>query len=52
MFSMTKSRELDEVQTSCYLVNRRYCGEDVTFYLFSVCDLFQSVTIHPCLWFQ
>ena len=26
---MTKSRELDEVETPCYFVNRRHYGEDV-----------------------
>ena len=29
---MTKSRELDEVQTLFYFVNRRHYGEDVKFY--------------------
>ena len=33
MFSMTKSRELDEMQTPCYFANRRHSGEDVKFYL-------------------
>ena len=32
MFSMTKSRELDQVQTPYYFVNKRHYGEDVTFY--------------------
>ena len=32
MFSMTKSREVDEVQTPFYLVIRRHY-EDVKFYL-------------------
>ena len=32
MFSMTKNRELDEVQTSFYFVNRRHYGEDVKSY--------------------
>ena len=31
MFSMTKSMELDEVQTLFNFVNRRHCGEDVKF---------------------
>ena len=34
MFSMTKSRVLDEVQTPFYFVNRHLYGEDVKFYLF------------------
>ena len=33
MFSMTKSTELDEVQTPFYFVNRRHYDEDVKFYL-------------------
>ena len=36
MFSMTKSKELDEVQTSFYFVYRRHYGEDVKVYLFFV----------------
>ena len=32
MFSMTKSRELDEVQMRFYFVSRRHYGEDVKFY--------------------
>ena len=32
MFSMTKSRELDDVQTPFYFINRRHYGEDVKFY--------------------
>ena len=32
MFSMTKSRELDEVQTPFNFVKRRHYGEDVKFY--------------------
>ena len=32
MFSMTKSRKLDEVQTPLYFVNKRYYDEDVTLY--------------------
>ena len=32
MFSMTKSRDLDEVQAQDTNVNRRYYGEDVKFY--------------------
>ena len=31
MFSMTKSRELDEVQTPFNFVRRRHYGEDVKF---------------------
>ena len=29
MFSMTKRRELDEMQTPFYFVNRRNYGEDI-----------------------
>ena len=32
MFSMTKSRELDELQRQDADVNRRHYGEDVKFY--------------------
>ena len=32
MFSMTKSRELDEVQSQNADVNKRHYGEDVKFY--------------------
>ena len=32
MFSMTKCRGLDEVQTPFYFVNRRHYGEDVKVY--------------------
>ena len=32
MFSMIKSRELDEVQAPVYCINRRHYGEDVKFY--------------------
>ena len=32
MFSMTISRELDEVQSEHGDVNKRHYGEDVTFY--------------------
>ena len=32
MFSMTKSRELDEAQMRFYFVSRRYYGENVKFY--------------------
>ena len=32
MFSMTKSRELDEVQSEDGDVNKRHYGEDVKFY--------------------
>ena len=35
MFSMTKSRELDEVQAPFYFVNRWHYGEDVKFYQFN-----------------
>ena len=31
MLSMTKSREYDEIQTLCYFISRRHCGEDVKF---------------------
>ena len=34
MFSMSKSRELDEVQRQDADVNRRHYGEDVKFYQF------------------
>ena len=34
MFSMTKSRELDGLQTTFYFVNIRHYGENVKFYLF------------------
>ena len=34
MFSMTKSRELDEVQRQDADINRRYYGEDAKVYLF------------------
>ena len=33
MFSMTKSRDLDEGQSRYVDVNKRYYGEDVKFYL-------------------
>ena len=34
MFSMTKSRELDEVQRQDADVNSRHCGEDLKFYYY------------------
>ena len=37
MFSMTKSRELDEVQSEDGDVNKRHYGEDVKFYLSCLC---------------
>ena len=37
MFSMTKNRELDEMQKQDANVNRRHYGEDVKIYLYFEC---------------
>ena len=46
MFSKTKNRELEEVQTPFSFLNRYHCGEDVKFYPPLSSDLSSKPELH------
>ena len=55
MFSMTKSKELDEVQSEDGDVNKRYYGEDVKFdhTFFPISFLYLNLSsLKPNHWFK
>ena len=52
MFSMTKSRELDEVQTPYYFVNRPYYGENVKFYQNQLRDRYKFGWLRKLVYYE